>query len=54
MNTTRTTWTIRLSSMVLSAFITLSVLGSIDALSQRDLAADSLMAQATQSQAKRS
>jgi cell division protein FtsB len=46
MNNTRQTWIARLTSVALSAFITLSMFGGIDTLSQRDIAADSLMAQA--------
>ena len=54
MNTTRQTWIARLTSVALSVFITLSMLGGIDSLSQRDIAADSLMAQATAQAAARS
>jgi hypothetical protein len=48
MNTNRRTWIHRLTSIAMSAFITVVMLGSIDALSQRDMAPDSLMAQAAQ------
>jgi hypothetical protein len=54
MNTTRQTWIARLSAVALSAFVTVSMLGGIDTLSQRDIAADSLMAQAEASAPQRS
>ena len=55
MNTNRRTWIARLTSVALSAVITLSMLGGIDSLSQRDIAANSLMAQAAaQAAAQRS
>lgn len=53
MNTDRQTWIARLTSVALSAFITWSMLGGIDTLSQRDIAADSLMAQAAAQAAAR-
>lgn len=48
MTTITRTWMQRSLSIALSAFVTLSVLGGIEALSQRDMAPDSLMAKATQ------
>jgi hypothetical protein len=54
MTTITRTWMQRSLSIALSAFVTLSVLGGIEALSQRDMAPDSLMAKATQQAAQRS
>ncbi len=51
MNTTRSTWINRLTSIALSAFVTVAMLGSINVLSQQDMAPDSLMAKAAQAQA---
>jgi hypothetical protein len=54
MNTTRQTWIARLSSVALSAFITLSMLGGIETLAQRDIAADARLVQATATDTQRS
>jgi hypothetical protein len=52
MTTIARTWMQRSLSVALSALVTLSVLGAIEALSQRDMAPDSLMAKATQQAAQ--